>query len=1317
MKKITFVLFGALFFICSLIFINNEAHASGDSCMFQVTEDQMPPKVVLLLDNGAEMRHAAWHDDFDNSIDYTPQYDGSMVWIASVQNYPYDDPTTNFAIGEIVKGLGSFATATVVSVNWTSADHAEITLSNPSGAFYDNEKIIGQTNPDHQADLIGNLQANSALPKDAVEFGAAGNGFFNENGYGIFKTSGSYYLVAVGDDLELDTSIKFEETEGKASATWTINGKTITLPPEASSKADEYGIIDNAGLFRYSKNYLNWLFFHKAPLDSNNDGADDIVLPDKSRFYYAKQALLTVGKLTSNKAQFAIHTFTSTASGASNVQPIGNVVTTLGAFAADNILDPNYVNNINNLGTVTYSPLAEGLGSIGGYIDSNSIGALDSTNYCEQVFVIIISPGLSSEDKSDSNQAIPGTLEDFDADTTDGFGISGPGKGMLTVDDTDHTILTGYNGSTYLDDVAHYFFTHDMRVSNDTMNGWQNVMTYTVGFMASAESRVFLINTSNNGNGNPNLTESSDPEYGKYHFEAETADGLSRAILDAVNAIISRPTTFVAPVVPVTRTTSGDKIYMAFFIPSEDNNFWEGYVNKFGLNAQNEIIDAKGQQATWPNGAMREDAVPIWSTKDWVNTPNSSRNIYTYLGTNVDLTAPENRFDTTNLTDLLLGYPTDITVNGSAVDGIDKVVNYVRGADVLDQDEDKNTSENREFITGDVLHSEPLVFTYQYASSSKTMVFFGANDGMLHAVLDQIDPNIAVSGDETHPGTEAWSFIPPDQLIRLKYMIEGSSHMEFVDSSPKIYFHDEDKDGLVDPTAGDKVILVCGERRGGSSYFALDVTDPDIPKYMWRIGNGNENIIITYNNRKLDFVVNNWVGNLTTEMYADYMNTPDPYIWGLIVSSIVTGAETGILELASIWRHAGGSFQDGDTLTLWDGAGGWHEAAMVVGNELLAPDVIIPELGESWSVPQFGLVKTTDSDTDNGTAVFFIGGGYSEYNSAGKTVVAVNVFTGDVVRKFSDVASNTADTTDTEIYYSVPSTVKVIDEDNNGFVDKIYVGDLGGQLWRFGQVSVDSGGKTLSFPDCDENINNWTGQILYAAPTYVVDAVTYRRKFFYPPSVTLEHDYDLVFIGTGDREAACETKTGADRIYALKDTHGSITLTETDLVDVTDPSVTAPNLDHANGDVDLNGRIDQGWYIRLVDQSAAAVGEKVLAKSTVFYKTLYVTTFTPNNHPCLPGGEGKLYAVDYKTGGAVLFLGVDIDYDGNADLTRSVSIGGGIPSKPVMVVTKTSRKLLISIGSTTPEATSEVLDAGVVRIDPLGPTKNFFLIWWRQLFS
>jgi Tfp pilus tip-associated adhesin PilY1 len=185
----------------------------------------------------------------------------------------------------------------------------------------------------------------------------------------------------------------------------------------------------------------------------------------------------------------------------------------------------------------------------------------------------------------------------------------------------------------------------------------------------------------------------------------------------------------------------------------------------------------------------------------------------------------------------------------------------------------------------------------------------------------------------------------------------------------------------------------------------------------------------------------------------------------------------------------------------------------------------------------------------------------------------------------------------------------------------------------------------------------------------------------------------------------------------VKDIHGSTTLTETDLVDVTDPADTPPDLDDPTGDVDSYGGYDQGWYIRLVDETGAAVGEKVLAQGTVFYKTFYITTFVPNSHPCKPGGAGKLYALNYLTGAAVLFVGNDTDGDGIDDLTRSVLIGGGIPSKPVMVLTKSGEKILISVGTTDPDPGSQSIEAGIIRVNPLTPTRNFFYIWWRELFS
>jgi type IV pilus assembly protein PilY1 len=1044
---------------------------------------------------------------------------------------------------------------------------------------------------------------------DVVKTGGSGSGFFNVNGYGFDEQGGLYYLVEILDSLEagsyLDGIQADSSDAGSGTGTWTINGKTITLPVEASAAVDGNGIKDNAGLYRYSKNYLNWIFFSGLYTENGTD------LPHKSRFYNAKKAMLTVAKLTSNKASFGIYNFENF-EGASSVQPLGMVVDTIAALPENNVLDPNFINNINNMGTFTYSPLAEGLATIGGYYDSPASHVVSF--YCQKNFVLIVSPGVSSMDSHEANQYLPATLEDFDND--DGV----IGEGNIRVDSDTYPIPTNLNGSTWLDDVADYMYTHDMV---GYQPGFQNVMTYTVGFMGDLENNLFLINTSNNGNGNPNLYTSAHPDYGKYHFTAESPDDLTSTVLAAVETILSQNLTLTAPVVPVTKTMSSNKIYLAFFKPQE-GNFWEGYIAKYGINALHEVVDKHGQSATWPNGAMKEDTTPYWSTRNWADLGepngilNSSRNIYTFLATSKELTHPSNRFAETNvgLTAEVLGNPTH---------SIADIINYTRGADVFDENANGDTAENRSVITGDVLHSQPAVVQYTYAdNSSRTMLFFGANDGMLHAVLDADDPDIDNDGDEDHKGEEAWAFIAPDHLHRLKDIVEGSGHQLFMDASPKVYIKDvnhngilednvdSNEDGVVNADDMDKVVLICGQRQGGSSYYALDVTNPAAPQLLWRIA-------------------------------------PD--------SNYYT-------------------------------------------------DTVIPELGESWSEAAFGRVKTSAGDTE-GTAVLFIGGGYSSDNTVGKALIVLDIFSGAVLKKFVNNGAGI-----TAMNFSFASAVNAIDENSNGFTDKLYVGDLGGQMWRLGQFETDAGGNPLEFPDSNEDINSWTAKVFFKAPFYVEGATVHDRKFFYPPSVTLEKGpgpvfFDLVFMGTGDREDACDPTTEADRIYAVKDTHSATMLTEVDLVDVTDLAATPPDL-KASGDIDANGREDMGWYIRLVNASGNSEGEKVLSKGTVFYKTLYITTFIPSDDPCVPGGDAKLYAVNHMTGEAVLTFG-------GMDPVRDTLVGGGIPSNPVPIITSSGQKLFVSIGSTLPVDGSESVEAGLLGIDPLAPTINFYYLWWREL--
>ena len=170
MKKLNMIAVSGLVVLFGLVFSVNTGFAS-DMCMFAVTADDLPPNIVILIDNGAEMKQAAPHGDYDSSVDYTPSV-GTKV--------------------------------------------------------------------------------------DVVPNGASGNGFFNKNGYSIFITGGKYYLVPVGDDLELNSVIQLEglPSADKKTSTWTINGQTVHLPAEASAEVDADGIKDNAGFFRYSKNYL-----------------------------------------------------------------------------------------------------------------------------------------------------------------------------------------------------------------------------------------------------------------------------------------------------------------------------------------------------------------------------------------------------------------------------------------------------------------------------------------------------------------------------------------------------------------------------------------------------------------------------------------------------------------------------------------------------------------------------------------------------------------------------------------------------------------------------------------------------------------------------------------------------------------------------------------------------------------------------------------------------------------------------------------------------------------------------------------------------
>ncbi len=155
---------------------------------------------------------------------------------------------------------------------------------------------------------------------------------------------------------------------------------------------------------------------------------------------------------------------------------------------------------------------------------------------------------------------------------------------------------------------------------------------------------------------------------------------------------------------------------------------------------------------------------------------------------------------------------------------------------------------SRTRVLGDIVSSEaryvkaPLQgytdANYQTFKSEKSsrdgIVYVGANDGMLHAF-------------DALTGVERWAFIPPSVLPNLYKLADtnySSKHQFFVDGSPEV--------GDICPNTPTgspaaavctkdewKTILVGGLNLGGKAYYALDITDPGNPIFLWEFTNAN----------------------------------------------------------------------------------------------------------------------------------------------------------------------------------------------------------------------------------------------------------------------------------------------------------------------------------------------------------------------------------------------------------------------------------------------------------------------------------------------
>lgn len=739
--------------------------------------------------------------------------------------------------------------------------------------------------------------------------------------------------------------------------------------------------------------------------------------------------------------------------------------------------------------------------------------------------------------------------------------------GAPTADDTD-TAIGNYIGETCgsvntadangscLDEVAGFLANGDL---SSSLDGDQYVTTHTVGFTTAQE---LLSDTAAAGNGN--------------YYLANDQAGLEAAFDKIYQAVRAQGTTYVSPGVAINtfdRLNHLNTLYYALF-QSDKGAIWNGNLKRYKLeirqdadgNKEAVIVDENGNAAIDnTTGFFKETAQSWWSpvadgpdvalggAASQLPAATETRKVYSNLASNnTELTAAGNQVvaGNANLT------KADFGLTEAKVDEFNKVVAWTRGVDVNDEDGDSATDDARKLLA-DPLHSVPQLVIYNAtATLQTTTIYYGDNQGFIHAVN-------GITGESQ------FSFVPRELLknqVRMMNSTDSSSKLYGMDGSVVKWIHDENVDGAIKVADNDFVRIFSGMRRGGKSYYGLDVTSPDSPSLMW---------------------------------------------------SITKGA-------------AGTDFA---------------------------------ELGQTWSTP----VKTKIKDGNTLTDVLIFGGGYdTDQDKAtvrapddeGQALYIVNAETGALIWR-AGVTNSGANLELAEMQYSIPASPKVLDLNGDGTADQVYVGDMGGQIFRF-----DIG---VTVKNNDLHITG--GRIADLGVTHPDLTETDEegnRRFYHTPDlfgVKLGGKRYLgLVIGSGYQAHPLNTVV-KDRIYMLKiedvssapidptdSTETTVlyqTLTEADLYDATANTIQQGGTEQIRTDAATALAGKQGWFIRLTRS-----GEKVLSEATTVNNEIYITTYEPkaSSNPCFPPtGTSRIYHLSAFDGTAVR------NYDGlgsDTELTK-----------------------------------------------------------------
>ncbi|AEE22122.1 PilC/PilY family type IV pilus protein [Paraglaciecola chathamensis] len=370
------------------------------------------------------------------------------------------------------------------------------------------------------------------------------------------------------------------------------------------------------------------------------------------------------------------------------------------------------------------------------------------------------------------------------------------------------------------------------------------------------------------------------------------------------------------------------------------------------------------------------------------------------------------------------------------------------------------------------------------------------------------------------------------------------------------------------------------------------------------------------------------LGNLY-EFYRE--NTTSNHIYGLDGDLVLRHFEDKIYLYVGM-RRGGRNYYTFDITS---------KTNPILVHQIVGGNTGFEKLGQTWSRPTVTKIKVGETIRN----VLIFGGGYDveqdnkvarSADSVGNAVFIVDADTGALIWSASNSG---ADLLLGDMEYSIPARISVIDRDNDGLADHMYVADLGGQLFRLdihnglGRSELVSGGLLADLGG---------------------DLAEDNRRFYYAPDVaqisTIDENFYAVAIGSGYRAHPLNAEI-QDSFYMLKD-FGIFTkdeqgdyglpenpFTRDDLYDATAHLLTSSDqtVVEEQGAIYANRA---GWLVDL-----GSGGEKVLASPLILNYQVFFTTYLPasaNDSLCAPpSGNSRAYLVELINGNAVVDLNND----------------------------------------------------------------------------